>query len=100
MPEDRKNEITEIAMAVALAVSAQEKDSVSKTNVKLLGTVAGILISFAALHSIYFMPSIREDTRLIVNERVERLEVEKVDVDVFQMVLSRLDAIDRKLEQR
>ena len=100
MPESRRNEITEIATAVALAVSAQEKDSVSKNNVKLLGTVAGILISFAAIHSIYFMPSIREDTRLIVNERVERVEREKVSVDVFQMVLERLTSIERKLDAR
>jgi hypothetical protein len=95
-----KNEITEIAMAVALAVSVQEKDSMAKTNVKLLGTIAGILISFAALHSIYFMPSIREDTRAIINERVERIEREKVDVDVFQMVLERLTSIERKLDKR
>jgi len=72
----------------------------TKGNVKLLATIAGILLSFAALHSIYFMPTIREETRGIIDERVQRIEAEKVDVDVFQMVLERLTSIERKLDAR
>jgi len=88
-----------MAAAIAVALSQQEKNSVGKYKVQLWGALLGVLIGFGTLHAMYIMPTIREETRVIVENRVERIEADKVDHDVFRIVLDRLDRMEQKIDR-
>lgn len=90
----------DVAVLVRAIMEESEKRS-RGTWTKILSSVGGALLVVAALHQAFIMPSIREETRIIVNEKVSSLreEREKDTGREYTALKERLDRIEGKLDR-
>jgi len=92
-------EVEEQMISALTAIIQREKDSSMRNNWRVFGTIAATLLAVSGVFATFFMPTIREETRQIVEQRVQKVEEDKVDYAVFRTVIDRLDRMERKIDE-
>lgn len=79
----------------------KNRDTNKQAWAKVLASVGGALLVASGLFTTFVMPSIREETRSIVNDKVQSLreEREKDTGREYQSLKERLDRIEGKLDR-